>query len=207
MGTTLREIVYDIGGGMPDEPRVQGGADGRALRRLRARGATSTCPSTTTRVQEVGAIMGSGGLIVMDETTCMVDIARYFLSSRRASRAAMCALPRRHAAHARDPRPHLRGEGRMADLDSAGTARRGDRAAPRSAAWARRRPTRCCRRSATSATSTRRTSDRQGLPGGGCSLQADCIGCGVTKDCPAMLAEKRSRIDRPSRNAVCSRHA
>ena len=48
MGTTLREIIYDIGGGMPERQKVQGGADRRPLRRLHPRPAIWTCRSTMT---------------------------------------------------------------------------------------------------------------------------------------------------------------
>ncbi len=63
----------------PERQGVQGRPDRRSLGRLHPQGSTSTCPSTTTTLQELGAIMGSGGLIVMDEDTCMVDVARFFL--------------------------------------------------------------------------------------------------------------------------------
>ncbi len=78
MGTTLREIVYDIGGGIPD---------GKKFKAAQIGGPSGGCIPEQyldqqidyDSVQLIGAIMGSGGLIVMDEDTCMVDVARYFL--------------------------------------------------------------------------------------------------------------------------------
>jgi NADH-quinone oxidoreductase subunit F len=77
MGITLREIVYDIGGGMPN---------GKKLKAIQTGGPSGGCipaslidlPVDYERLQEAGSIMGSGGMIVMDEDTCIVDIARYF---------------------------------------------------------------------------------------------------------------------------------
>lgn len=78
MGTTLREIVFDIGGGIPGR---------RQFKAAQMGGPSGGCvptehldlPIDYESVKEVGAIMGSGGLIVMDEKTSMVEIARYFM--------------------------------------------------------------------------------------------------------------------------------
>jgi len=78
MGITLREIIYDIGGGIPD---------GKAFKAVQTGGPSGGClpeslidiPVDFDRLTEVGSMMGSGGMIVMDEDTCMVDVARYFL--------------------------------------------------------------------------------------------------------------------------------
>jgi NADH-quinone oxidoreductase subunit F len=77
MGATLRQIIFDIGGGIPRDRKFKaaqmGGPSGGCVpaRYL-------DLPIDYDSVREVGAIMGSGGLIVMDEATCMVDIARFF---------------------------------------------------------------------------------------------------------------------------------
>jgi NADH:ubiquinone oxidoreductase subunit F (NADH-binding)/(2Fe-2S) ferredoxin/Pyruvate/2-oxoacid:ferredoxin oxidoreductase delta subunit len=79
MGITLREIVFDIGGGIPG---------GKAFKAVQIGGPSGGCiPAEHLDIQidyeslkSVGTIMGSGGLVVMDEDTCMVDMARYFLS-------------------------------------------------------------------------------------------------------------------------------
>jgi NADH:ubiquinone oxidoreductase subunit F (NADH-binding) len=78
MGITLREIIFDIGGGIPD---------GRAFKAVQTGGPSGGCipgslidiPVDFDELYDVGSMMGSGGMIVMDEDTCMVDIARYFL--------------------------------------------------------------------------------------------------------------------------------
>lgn len=78
MGTTLREIVYDIGGGIPN---------GKKFKAVQTGGPSGGCipeslldlPVDFERLTEAGSMMGSGGMIVMDEGTCMVDIARYFI--------------------------------------------------------------------------------------------------------------------------------
>ena len=77
MGATLRQIVFEIGGGIPR---------GREFKAAQMGGPSGGCvpaqyldrPIDYDSIKEIGAIMGSGGLIVMDETTCMVDIARFF---------------------------------------------------------------------------------------------------------------------------------
>jgi NADH-quinone oxidoreductase subunit F len=78
MGTTLRHIIYDVGGGvLKDRPfkAVQtGGPSGGCVP-----AALLDLPVDYERLTEAGAMMGSGGMIVMDDRTCMVDVARYFL--------------------------------------------------------------------------------------------------------------------------------
>ncbi len=79
MGMSLRQIVFDIGGGVPG---------GKAFKAVQSGGPSGGCipeslldlPVDYEALAEAGAIMGSGGLIVMDEDTCMVDVARYFVS-------------------------------------------------------------------------------------------------------------------------------
>ena len=78
MGMTLREIVYDIGGGVPN---------GKRFKAVQTGGPSGGCipeglldlPVDFDRLKEAGSIMGSGGMIVMDEDTCMVDVAKYFV--------------------------------------------------------------------------------------------------------------------------------
>lgn len=79
MGTTLREIVYGIGGGIPGN---------KALKAVQTGGPAGGCipfekldtPVDYDTLLNIGSIMGSGGMIVMDETKCMVDTARFFMS-------------------------------------------------------------------------------------------------------------------------------
>ncbi|MBE6819077.1 MAG: NADH-quinone oxidoreductase subunit NuoF [Ruminococcaceae bacterium] len=78
MGTTLREIVYEIGGGIPN---------GRKFKAAQTGGPSGGCiteknldvPIDYDNLIAIGSMMGSGGLIVMDDTSCMVDIAKFFL--------------------------------------------------------------------------------------------------------------------------------
>jgi NADH-quinone oxidoreductase subunit F len=78
MGITLREIVDDIGGGIPGGKRFKavqtGGPSGGCIPE-----SLLDLPVDFDRLQEAGSMMGSGGMIVMDEDTCMVDMARYFV--------------------------------------------------------------------------------------------------------------------------------
>ncbi len=89
MGTTLREIIFDIGGGIPKGRKFKaaqmGGPSGGCIP---ARYLDSEIDYDS--VQQIGAIMGSGGLIVMDENTCMVDIARYFLEFVQSESCGKC---------------------------------------------------------------------------------------------------------------------
>lgn len=79
MGITLREIIYDIGGGIPD---------GAAFKAVQTGGPSGGCITAEhldikidyESLKRIGAMMGSGGLVVMDESTCMVDIAKFFLA-------------------------------------------------------------------------------------------------------------------------------
>ena len=90
MGTSLREIVFDIGGGIPK---------GKKFKAAQTGGPSGGCltadhldtPITYETLQELGSMVGSGGLIIMDEDTCMVDIARYFLDFTRDESCGKCS--------------------------------------------------------------------------------------------------------------------
>lgn len=79
MGITLRELIFCIGGGIPGEKRFKavqtGGPSGGCIP-----GKLLELPVDYERLTEAGSMMGSGGLIVMDEDTCMVNVAKYFLA-------------------------------------------------------------------------------------------------------------------------------
>ncbi len=89
MGITLREIIFDIGGGIPD---------GRKFKAVQTGGPSGGCiPAEHLDVavdyeslSALGSIMGSGGMIVMDETSCMVDVARYFMEFCRSESCGKC---------------------------------------------------------------------------------------------------------------------
>jgi len=78
MGTTVRELVYDIGGGIPDNKTFKaaqtGGPSGGCIP-----ASLIDTPIDYEQLKKIDSIMGSGGLIVMDESSCMVDVAKYFL--------------------------------------------------------------------------------------------------------------------------------
>jgi len=89
MGITLREIIYDIGGGIPG---------GKKFKAVQTGGPSGGCipeslldlPIDFDELTKVGSMMGSGGMIVMDENTCMVDIANYFISFLEGESCGKC---------------------------------------------------------------------------------------------------------------------
>ena len=89
MGITLQEIVYDIGGGIPGGKQFKavqtGGPSGGCLPASRL-----NLPVDYESLAEAGSIMGSGGMVVIDEDTCIVDVARYFLSFTQAESCGKC---------------------------------------------------------------------------------------------------------------------
>ena len=90
MGTTLREIIYDIGGGIPN---------GKKFKAVQTGGPSGGCipaehidvPIEYDSLIQIGSMMGSGGMIVMDEDNCMVDIARFFLDFTVDESCGKCA--------------------------------------------------------------------------------------------------------------------
>ena len=93
MGTTLREIIEEIGGGVPE---------GRRLKAVQIGGPSGGCvparlaetPVDYESLRSVGAIMGSGGLVVLDDSACMVDLARYFLRFTQDQSCGKCTFCR-----------------------------------------------------------------------------------------------------------------
>jgi NADH:ubiquinone oxidoreductase subunit F (NADH-binding)/(2Fe-2S) ferredoxin len=89
MGITLREIISDIGGGVPK---------GKEFKALQTGGPSGGCipkemldlPVNFDELSKAGSMMGSGGMIVMDETSCMVDVARYFLGFLESESCGKC---------------------------------------------------------------------------------------------------------------------
>ena len=90
MGITLRQIVYDIGGGIPGSKRFKaiqtGGPSGGCIPET-----LLDLPIDFDRLQDAGSMMGSGGMIVMDEDNCMVDMARYFVRFLQEESCGKCA--------------------------------------------------------------------------------------------------------------------
>ncbi|MDD2650618.1 MAG: NADH-quinone oxidoreductase subunit NuoF [Candidatus Cloacimonetes bacterium] len=89
MGITLREIIYEIGGGIKDGKKFKaaqiGGPSGGCLTE-----AHLDMPVDFDSLQKAGAMVGSGGLVVLDETTCMVEISRYFMSFTQDESCGKC---------------------------------------------------------------------------------------------------------------------
>lgn len=89
MGITFRKIIFDIGGGILEDKKFKavqtGGPSGGCIPEE-----LLDLPIDYERLIEVGSIMGSGGMIVMDEDTCMVDVARYFVDFLRGESCGKC---------------------------------------------------------------------------------------------------------------------
>ena len=90
MGITMREIIFEIGGGIPG---------GQAFKAVQIGGPSGGClpeqmldtPVDFDSLSGIGAMMGSGGLVVMDDTTCMVDVAKFFVTFTQAESCGKCA--------------------------------------------------------------------------------------------------------------------
>jgi NADH-quinone oxidoreductase subunit F len=89
MGTTLREIIFEIGGGLKDGAKFKavqiGGPSGGCLTEEHL-----DVPLDFDSVKKYGAIVGSGGLVVMDENTCMVEVARFFMGFTQRESCGKC---------------------------------------------------------------------------------------------------------------------
>ena len=89
MGTTLREVIFDIGGGIPDGKKFKavqiGGPSGGCLTEEHL-----DVPMDFDSLKKLGAIIGSVGLVVMDEDTCMVEVARFFMNFTRNESCGKC---------------------------------------------------------------------------------------------------------------------
>jgi NADH-quinone oxidoreductase subunit F len=89
MGITLKEIIFDVGGGIPEGKEFKavqtGGPSGGCLPKDKLK-----LPIDYESLTDAGSIMGSGGMIVMDENTCMVDVAKYFLNFLRDESCGKC---------------------------------------------------------------------------------------------------------------------
>jgi NADH-quinone oxidoreductase subunit F len=93
MGTTLREVIYNVGGGIPE---------GRQFKAVQIGGPAGGClpessldlPVDYDSLQEAGAIMGSGGMVVLDENNCMVETARFFLDFLCRESCGKCSMGR-----------------------------------------------------------------------------------------------------------------
>ena len=117
MGTSLREIIYDIGGGVPN---------GKQLKAVQTGGPSGGCipaslidtPVDYESLAAIGSIIGSGGMIVMDEDNCMVDIAKFFLEftvDESCGKCTACRIGTRRLLELLDK--VISGNGELEDLD------------------------------------------------------------------------------------------
>jgi NADH-quinone oxidoreductase subunit F len=118
MGTPLSTIIFDIGGGIPRGKRFKavqtGGPSGGCIP---ARFLDSPVDYET--LAQLGSIMGSGGMVVLDETTCMVEIARYFLSFTQAESCGKCVPCRLGTKQMLEILTRItQGNGREQDMDT-----------------------------------------------------------------------------------------
>ncbi len=117
MGTTIRQVIFEIGGGI---------ANGRTFKAVQIGGPSGGCipaeladtPIDYESLNKMGAMMGSGGLVVLDDTDCMVDIARFFLSFTQHESCGKCTFCRLGTKRMLDILENLtQGKARREDLD------------------------------------------------------------------------------------------
>jgi NADH:ubiquinone oxidoreductase subunit F (NADH-binding)/(2Fe-2S) ferredoxin len=117
MGETLRKIIFDIGGGV---------LGGKALKAVQTGGPSGGClpahmldmPVDFDSLTKAGSIMGSGGLVVMDEDTCMVDVARYFIDFNQRESCGQCIPCRLGTRQMFEILEEItKGKGRPGDID------------------------------------------------------------------------------------------
>jgi len=118
IGVTIKEVVFDIGGGIPK---------GRQFKAVQMGGPSGGCvssqylnlPMDYDTLQRIGAIMGSGGMVVMDENNCMVEIARFFLSFTQSESCGKCAPCRLGTTQLLEILTRItRGEGELKDIET-----------------------------------------------------------------------------------------
>ncbi|HPX21506.1 MAG: NADH-quinone oxidoreductase subunit NuoF [Thermotogaceae bacterium] len=117
MGITVRKLIYDIGGGIPG---------GKRLKSIQTGGPSGGCiplehldtPITYDNLKKLGTIVGSGGMVVMDEDSCMVDVAKYFLEFTVEESCGQCTPCRDGTRRMLEILERItEGEGTMEDLD------------------------------------------------------------------------------------------
>jgi NADH-quinone oxidoreductase subunit F len=118
IGSTVKDVIFDIGGGIPK---------GRAFKAVQMGGPAGGCVPPQflnlaidyDTIQRIGAIMGSGGMVVMDENNCMVEIARFFLSFTQSESCGKCAPCRLGTTQLLEILTRItHGEGRLEDIDT-----------------------------------------------------------------------------------------
>lgn len=117
MGITLREIIFDVGGGIKDDKKFKavqiGGPSGGCLTEDQL-----DCSMDFDSLKKIGAMIGSGGLVVMDESTCMVEVARFFMNFTQRESCGKCVPCREGTKRMLEIMERIvHGEGKMSDLD------------------------------------------------------------------------------------------
>ena len=117
MGVTLRSLIFDICGGIPNQKKFKavqiGGPSGGCLPEQ-----FLDTPIDFDSLTEAGAMMGSGGMVVMDENTCMIDVARYFLDFTQHESCGKCTFCRIGTKHLLDTLERItKGEGQDGDIE------------------------------------------------------------------------------------------
>jgi len=117
MGVTLRTLIFDICGGIPNQKKFKavqiGGPSGGCLPE-----SFLDTPIDFDSLTQAGAMMGSGGMVVMDEDACMVDVARYFLDFTQKESCGKCTFCRIGTKHLLDILERItRGQGRDGDIE------------------------------------------------------------------------------------------
>ncbi|MCP4681926.1 MAG: FAD-dependent oxidoreductase [Desulfobacterales bacterium] len=118
IGITIKDVIFEIGGGIPK---------GREFKAVQMGGPSGGCvpkqflnlPIDYDTIQRIGAIMGSGGMVVMDENNCMVEIARFFLSFTQSESCGKCVPCRLGTTQLLTILSRItNGEGRMSDIEA-----------------------------------------------------------------------------------------
>ena len=118
MGTTLRQIIFEVGSGIPG---------GKSFKAVQIGGPSGGClpessldlPVDFDSLQEAGAIMGSGGMVILDEDDCMVEIARYFLEFTQRESCGKCTFCRLGTRQMLDVLSDITlGQGTMEDIEN-----------------------------------------------------------------------------------------
>lgn len=118
IGVSIKEVIFDIGGGIPK---------GRQFKAVQMGGPSGGCvpsqyldlPIDYDTLQRIGAIMGSGGMVVMDENNCMVEIARFFLSFTQSESCGKCAPCRLGTTQLLEILTRItQGKGQLKDMDA-----------------------------------------------------------------------------------------
>jgi NADH:ubiquinone oxidoreductase subunit F (NADH-binding)/(2Fe-2S) ferredoxin len=124
MGTTVRQLVFDVGGGLPKKRKFKaiqiGGPSGGVLPDK-----LLDMPMDYETLAEAGSMMGTGGVVIMDDRTCVVDVARYFLEFLTDESCGKCTTCREGVRRMLEIMTRItQGQGKLADLDTLETLAR-----------------------------------------------------------------------------------